>query len=314
MTFLELLQDCYDRTGHGQTPPAEVSRRFKRFVNRWNRKILTTTGMEPLRRTILTQASVADQAVYGIALQSIRYMTEADTERRLREQTLGWYRENFPDPANVSGTPLYYVPMGFGRIHTRPTAASELFVKSTAAGDTQIAYVDVIRTDGYRRLLQVALTGVTAVSLGVAITDVIDVVDFYLATAAAGTVTLTMTSGLGTELSRIPIGATFSRFYRYALVPTPSSAITYTIDGMAALSDLVNDTDEPFPNPDFHDLLVDGAVHDEWKSRGRSQDASELRIEIENRLKELRGAILEWPDADGDRRRSFEETIHLPVG
>jgi hypothetical protein len=313
MTFAEMQSDVFDRIGQLQSPDAAVVRRIKAWLNRWNRKILTSPGMESLRRVLLTQASVVDQQTYGLAVQSIRFMTESTSQRRLREQTLGWYRESYPAPANFSGTPLFYVPMGFARIHTRPTAAAELFVKSTAAGDTNTAYVDVIRSDGYKRTLSKVMTGVTAVSFDTAITDAIDVLDFYVSAAAVGTITLHMTSGAGTELARIPIGATYQRFFRYALVPTPSAVITYTIDGIAQLSDMTIATDEPFPYPDFHDILVDGAVHDEWKSKGRSADARDLRIEIEKRIRDLRGAILEWPESPVYRERSFEETIQLPV-
>jgi hypothetical protein len=38
-----------------------------------------------------------------------------------------------------------------------------------------------------------------------------------------------------------------------------------------------------------------------------------LRIEIEKRIRDLRGAILEWPESPVYRERSFEETIQLPV-
>ena len=270
--------------------------------------------MDPLRRIQIIKASVADQPTYGVALQSIKWMTEATTQRRLIEKTLGWYRENVPDPTRMTGTPRFWVPMGFTRIHTRPsTAGVELFVKSTAAGDTGTAYVEVVRSDGYTRSLTVTMTGVTAVSLGAAITDVIDVQDFYLSAAAVGTVTLHAVSGAGAELSRIPIGQKAGRFLRYALVPTPSQVISYTIDGEAPIVDMSIDTDEPFPNPDFHDILVDGAVHDEWMSRGRAPEARELKRDIEDRIARLRMVNLEWDEPTDERGRTFDESIVLPV-
>lgn len=314
-SFVDLLNDAYDRTGHAQSTavPAEVARRFKRYLNRWHRKILSSPGMDPLRRRPVTQASVADQATYGIAVQAIRYITEQDTQRRLTKKTLGWYRDRYPDPARISGTPTVWVPLGLARIHTRPSAATELFAVSTSAGDTQTISVGVIRTGGYPRLLSVALTGTTPVSLGAAITDVIDVEDVYLATAAVGTVTLTQGLG-GTELSRIPIGATAARFFRYALVPTPADVITYTLDAVLDLSDLVNDADEPVANADFQDLLVDGTVYEEWMTRGRGAEAKTLRADIELRIRRLRCSILEWGEDDPSRDvRTFDETIHEPV-
>lgn len=324
MTFLQILEDVYDRTQGTTTVPTETSRRIKRYVNRWHRRILSSPGMEPLRRIVVPKASVANQATYGIAVADLKYFTETTTDRRLTEKSLGWYRDRVPDPAAWTGTPLHYVKLGYYRYHTRPSAAAEIFVKSTSASDTPTAYLEAIRTDGFTRLLSVAMTGTTAVSLGAAITDVIEVVDFYLSTAAVGTVTLHEGSGSGTELSRIPIGDTRGRFLRYALAPTPSQVITYNIDALANITDLVNDTDEPFEHPDFHDILVDGAVYDEWTMKGRASDAARLLNggsprqptpeSIEGRIARLRMSVLDWPRGDDmDRARTFDESINLPI-
>lgn len=323
MTFVEILQAAYDLTGNSQSPPTEVSRRFKRSANRWNRKILSSHGMDSLRRVSVTQASIASQATYGVALQALRYLTESATQRRLTEKTLAWYRDTVPDPTAWTGTPKYYVPMGWSRVHTRPANPSELFAKSTEAADIGTIYVEAIRSTGYRVSLSKVLSGTTAVSLSTTITDIIDVVNVYLSAAQTGTVTLHEDSGLGTELSRLPIGQTVPRFFRYALVPTPSQVITYTLDGIAPLVEMTIDTDEPFPNPDFHDILVDGILHDEFVKVGRMQEARVLMNggnaqrptpdSIDGRLRRLRASILEWDETAEDRPRTFEDTIALPV-
>jgi len=313
MTFLGIQQDLSDRLGYAQAPAAAVTRRWKRYVNDWHRRVVSAHGMASLRRVIITQASIANQATYGLVLNEIKFFTEASTDLKLRQQTLAWYRERYPDPANFTGTPQNWVPLGHSRIHTRPTAAAELFMKSTAAGDVGTAFVEVIRSTGYRRSLSVTMTGVTAVSLGAAITDVVDIVDFYISVAAVGTVTLHMTSGAGTELSRIPIGATVGRFLRYALVPTPSAAITYTVDGIADLTDLANDTDEPLIGPDFHDILVNGALYNEYMQLGRLKEAQTTRADLELRIRQLRASLLEWSEGDESTARTFDESISLPI-
>lgn len=316
MQFVDILNDVFDRTGQAQAASAqpEVLRRVKRYVNRWNRKILSAPLMEPLRRVIITKASVANQQTYGVVLQSILEITESTTQRHLHKQTLGWYRDRFPAPAQFTGTPTEWIPMGQTRIHTRPTAACELFLVSTQAADTGVVKVEAIRTNGYRASLSKALTGTTPVSMGSTFTDVIDVEDVRVASAQTGDVTLTQGSG-GAELSKIVIGQTMPRYVRYALAPTPAQAITYTLDGIADIVDLANDYDEPFPNPDFHDLLVDGAVYEEWYTRGRRAEAKDLRLEIELRLRRLRDSLLEWPEPreQRDAGRSFDETIRLPL-
>lgn len=323
MTFSEILLDVYDRTGQSQTPPTEVARRIKRYVNRWNRRILSSQGMAALRRVTITKASVADQATYGIVLQKISYMTEATTQRTLTEKSIGWYRSQVPDPTAFTGTPDHYVPLGQARIHTRPANASELFIKSTEAADVGTVKVEAIRSNGYRVSLSKALTGTTAVSMSATITDIVDVVNVYLSAAQTGTVTLHEDSSTGTELSRIPIGQTFPRFLRFALAYTPSAAITYTIDGTADIIDMANDTDEPFPNPDFHDILIDGAVYEEWMNRGRASEAKLLLYgqnadrpspdSIEGRIRRLRASLYDFSEGEDTRPRTFDETISLPI-
>lgn len=312
MTFSEILLDVYDRTGNDQSPLTAVSRRIKRYVNRWNRKILSAPGMESLRRATIPKSSIADQPTYGVALQAIRWMSEAENQRRIFPKTLGWYRENFPDPANFTGTPSKYIPLGHARIHTAPSAPCELFAVSSAAGDVGTIKVEAIRSDGYRASLSKALTGIVPVSLSAVVTDVIDIENVYLSAAQTGDVTLTQGS-VGAELTKIRIGQTAPRFLRYALAPTPSDAIVYTLDGIAEIVDMANDNDEPFIEADFHDILVDGGVYDEWMNRGRVRDAKELRFEIEARVRQLRASILEWPEEGDDQPRTFDETISEPT-
>lgn len=312
MTFSEILLDVYDRTGNDQSPLTAVSRRIKRYVNRWNRKILSAPGMESLRRATIPKSSIADQPTYGVALQALRWMSESTTQRRIFPKSLGWYRENYPAPTNFTGTPLKYIPLGHTRIHTVPTAACELFAVSTQGADVGTLKVEAIRSNGYRVSLSHVLTGLVPVSLSTTITDVVDIENIYLSAAQTGDVTLTQGSG-GAELSKIRIGQTTPRFLRYALAPTPSTAIVYTLDGIAEIVDMANDNDEPFIEPDFHDLLVDGGVYDEWMNRGRVRDAKELRFEIEARVRQLRASILEWPEQGDDLPRTFDETITEPT-
>lgn len=322
-SFLEIQQDCYDQLGQAQTPPAATSRRIKRFINTWHRRIVSSPGMDPLRRIVLTNASVANQQVYGIVVNTILTITESSTQRILSKQTLGWYRAHYPAPSLTTGTPDYWIPMGTARIHTRPSIASELFIVSTQAADAGTVKIEAIRSNGYHVTLSHVLTGTTPVSLDTTMTDIVDVINIYVSAAQTGVVTVTQGSG-GTELSRIPIGQTIPKFFRYALALTPSSAITYTIDAIADLVDLVQDYDEPLVPIDFQDVLVKGAMHDEFTQLGKLADARFLinggnatrpsPESILGRLSQLRATLFEWPDNDGERAsRSFEETIHLPI-
>eukprot|EP00919_Chromeraceae_sp_WS-2016_P047197 GHVR01111876.1.p2 GENE.GHVR01111876.1~~GHVR01111876.1.p2 ORF type:complete len:317 (+),score=51.28 GHVR01111876.1:553-1503(+) len=315
MTLQQLEYDAYRRLGFGTTSPETVVQtRIRAYLNRWHRKILSSPGMQSMRRVSPPFSSVLNQPTYGMALRNIQFITDQTNNREVTEKSLAWYHKYFPDPARYTGTPAHYVMLGVTRVHTRPVSALALFVKSTAAGDTFIATVDVIRTNGYRQTLTTQMNGGVAAAFSATVTDVVDVVDFYVSVAAIGVITLHTVSGTGEELSRIQPGATTPRFLRFALAPTPSAVIPYTVDGITDVTDLATATDEPLLLLDFHDLLVDGAVYDEWISKGRESEARELRGEIEGRIRQLRAAAWEHSEEDrSDGRWSDDDGIHLPI-
>ncbi len=153
----------------------------------------------------------------------------------------------------MSGSPTHYVPFGRTAVAVQPSNASQLLMDSDAAGDTNTAYIETIRTGGLMKSASVAMTGTTAVNIGNS--DVIEVTDLYLSAVAVGTVTLVEDVSGGTVLATIPIGAFRPRYYGFYLWPTPTSAIDYLIDYRREVVELVNDTDEPPLPTDYHYVL-----------------------------------------------------------
>ena len=305
MNFLTVKQAAFRRLQVSETQTGDFNTRIGAFVNRWHRQILSEPGLRrQSRKTQVTLATVADQWRYGVKLAAIDYITERSNERRLRKRTESWWREHFADPTSETGDADFWVPLGYTRVKQRPANASEIFAVSTSASDTQTISVEVVRSNGARRLLSVSLTGVTGVSLAAAITDVVDVLDVYLASAAVGQVTLREDSGAGTVLSEIDIGEVFPRYTQIALAPTPSSVQTLYVDGGTGSTDLVDDTDEPLLPEDFHYLLADGAVYEEWLAHGRIKEAQWLRDEIQKGIARLRSAV--WSEVFQDEAEGVE--------
>ena len=288
MTFLEINQRAFDKLQVSRTQTGTLNDQVSGFVNQWHRQILTQPVFRGFRRIELTQASVSGQHRYGTKMLEIHHITERTNDRRLVKKTESWYRRNFPDPSQDIGDPEYWIPLGQTRVRQRPANASELFAISSSASDTQTISVEVIRTGGETRLLAVSLTGVTGVSLGSAITDVVDILDVYLATAAVGLVQLREDSGVGTVLSEIAIGETKPRYTEFILAPRPSSVLTYFLHGVARMTDLVDDADEPLIYEDFHDILVNGAVYEYWLAHGRTKEAQWIRDEIAKQVQRMR--------------------------
>jgi hypothetical protein len=271
MTFTELLAAVYEETGYQSSPAAAVVTRIKRCLNEGVRAILSEPGMARLADSDspATFATVAATARYVVpeSVAIIRHMTERTNDRALLPMSLSEYRRLMPDPSAHSGTPTHYVPIGRVAVATQPSDASEIFVDSTAAGDTNTAYIEGIITGGYMRTASVSMTGTTAVTLSASI-EFIEITDFYLSAAAVGTVTLHEDSGAGTELARITLGALRPRYYGFYLYPTPSAAVTYYVDYRREVVELVNNTDEPPLPTDLHPMLIAYTVAREFELKG----------------------------------------------
>jgi hypothetical protein len=297
MTFLEILQDSYRRLGFAASPAADVVTRFKAFANETHRNILSDPDLTKLRDGSTTFASLADREEYGLTPAAIRIssITERTNQRRLVEMSLNELRAL--DPAlTATGAPEAYIRLGVAAVALQPADASELFLKSTAAGDTQVAYVEGFTTGGFPRSASVTLTGTTAVSLSATITTWERVTKVYLASAAVGVITLHEDSGVGTELARIGIGQKASRYYGIQLYPTPSQAITYYVDGQFAVTDMVNDTDVPLLPEDFHDLIGLGIRVKEYE---KTDDLKRLQI-ARQEYNSRRNALRYWVISSGD--------------
>ena len=298
MNFLELKQRLARRRGASDsTLIAATATRYADSLNATHRAMLRQHGMDRLRQAVTTLASVTDTQQYALPVQGVARINrifEGTNDRKLEYRPLAWLRVSDPDP--VSGSPYIWIPAGYQDVHTQPANASEVFVKSTASGSTQTAYIEGMTSGGYQRSASALLNGTTAVSLDSAITDWVLITKFYLSAAGAGTVTLHEDSGSGTELSKLAIGDTRAQFTSVFLYPTPSSAITYSVDFTRSIPEMSNDTDEPLIPEDFHDVLIDGAELQELR---KSDDPS--RWELVNRaykegVRELRTFVTAHPD------------------
>ncbi len=267
MTRAQLLTTLAARLNKAGTLDTDTSNRLKAFLDEVHRELLTLPGLQRLRDDTRSFASVANQALYALPwVAKINRIFETTNDRTLGAMTLAEYRAIDPDPSTTTGTADAFVWVGYQAVAKQPSAAAALFVKSSAVGDTtQTCYIEGETSDGYPRAVSVVLTGTTAVNVAAAVTDWVRVTKCYLSAVPAGVVTLHQTSGLGTELARIGIGQTQQRYCVFYLYPTPGSVITYSVDATFEITDLAQDTDEPKLPPDFHDLLVSGAMVREYE-------------------------------------------------
>lgn len=271
MNLSAILAELYRRTDQPASPGTAVVTRFQGFVNTTHRQILGTPGFDTLRTAPpLTFASVANQSRYGLppAVSRIDAIVDRTTALKLKQVELSAIREE--DPAAVNTGPAdRFAVRGYQQVQTQPTAATGLWAVCSANDTTTAVNVETVRTGGYRYTGTATLNGTTRVQIGTVgtFTDHIEVDKFYLTpvgTASIGTVSLYDAAAAGNELARIAIGGTFARYLTIVLYPTPASVITYYVDYVRDVPDIVNVNDEPLLPQDFHYLLVEGALIKEW--------------------------------------------------
>lgn len=268
MTFANILAEVYRRGRYQATPATDVVTRIKAFVNEAQQELAADPRLRSLLRGALTFTTTASQAEYGLGPQMARLVVVRDTTNRwpLRRRSLPWYRATLPDQTNQSGTPTDYADLGPKPVTKQPASATGVWAVSSSAGDTtQTVYIEANRTGLYLHSATVTLNGTTRAQVG-SQTDYVEILDFYLSAAAAGDVTLYDAAASGNILGVIPKGQTRATSQWIGLAPTPSAALTYSVDYEHAVTDLVNDTDEPAWLPTaFHRLLAIGARRREYE-------------------------------------------------
>lgn len=265
MNLGDISLAIYDRIGANSTPDSAVVRVVNRYINDSHRQILGMKGFSRLRRAILTTSSVAGDPLMTLpqAATAIILIVDRLHNRTLVPISVQDVRYRDPGLNFSSSIPDSYAILNFSAsVARQPSAAASLFVVSDAAldGSGISASVEGIITGGHYRRVSIAMNGSTAVNISSTISTWEHITKFYVSGQAAGNITLHQTSGVGTELARVPVGRSYPRYTQVHLSSTPSDVLTYYCDVEVHVEDMVNVNDEPLLPEDFHWLLECGAM------------------------------------------------------
>jgi len=288
-TRTELLHQLAHRLNKNPPPQMDpaTETRLASFLNQRQRRLLTMPGLRRLRDAMTSFVSVPMQAAYGLPpLAKVSRIFETANERVLYEMSAQDHRLIGP---SISGTPEAYVWTGRQVVARQPVVPTSLHLWSSNVSDvTTLVYIEGVLANGFPASVTVALTGTTPVDVSAGVSDWTRVDKFYLAAPCRGAITL----GEGTidgplALAMIPVGQVTTVYAGLTLYPTPSDAITYTVDVTRTVSDLVHGTDQAALPDDFSDLLVLGALADEYQHLAdpRWSTAMTEYKERENQLK-----------------------------
>lgn len=312
MTLTAILADLYRRLRYTPTPPQAVITRLTAFVNETQRELLAMPGIARLRDDPgMAITALANVAVQGLppAIARVKKIVDRGNNHELDQVPLSELRMQDPAMAFVGGFPLRYAVVGYQPVSRQPSAATGLWVASSAAGDTtQKAYVESMTTGAYPNqsiTAGTALNGTTRVAIG-ALTSHIEVTKFYIDAVGVGSISLYDAASSGNELARIPIGLTSARYLGVAWHPIQTADVTLYADITRAVFDLVNGTDEPMIPPDFHYVVSLGARVREYEFIDDSRIGT-----ARSDYTKGQAALRSWVLNDGDRIASLRP---MPVG
>lgn len=322
MYLQDMMDELVDQFSMGPDPGQAVLRRFQRNLNTAYREILTKKGFASLRRKVLPFTSVSGSPFAVLPQAASRIVVIADRTNKLLldECSLQEIRWDDPGLASTTSVPSIYVIENMAAPVARdPSAAAELFVKSTSALDGTGVDVTVngVITGGYERDTHAAMNGVTAVTIDASITTWEQIKRFRLNELASGTVTLHETSGAGTELARIPIGRSSARYTRIMLHPVPSVAVTYYADVELFVDGLASPYDEPCFNEDWHWLLPCGAMMREYQKKEKHTEYANEKGRWDKGIAGLQAFVAKKSGVSSrtDRPRRFSQLgSNFPAG
>lgn len=277
MNLGDIELKLYDRMSFNATPDSAVTRRMRGYINDAHKEILGKKGFAKLRYYVLPASSVANSPFMTLPQAATRIINIADrtNNRNLDPYSMADVRYRDPGLLFTGSIPDGYAVLNASScISLDPSVPASLFVVSDSATDGTGLSVNIegVLSDGTYRRAAVVMNGLTAVNVDAACSTWMNVSKFYISGAAAGTVSLHQTSGVGTELSRIVKGRSYPRYTRVHLSPTPSSVITYYCDVELHVEDMANVNDEPLLPDIYHWLLECGAMKREYLRREKMQE------------------------------------------
>lgn len=277
MTFKELQDDVLDRLTYDATATTSGPRtRMKRYLNQWQRHILSDSMYSKLRDSRVVFSTVAGQADYGlpaVLAKLSRIYDPLANNPPLFERQPHWLRL-FPQSATVQGTPVAYVPYGYRPVFRRPTG--QVWVVSTDAGDTTqtVTITGTITTGGidYPQTASNLLLGQTRTQFSTSLWT--DILKIDISAPAGGIVRLYDANVAGNILGIVAAQSLPQTSYLITLYPVPSSVIAYTVEGQLRIADMTANNDQPMLPEDFHTLLSNWAYYEELMSYKKQPDVA----------------------------------------
>lgn len=306
MTFREIISTLLDLAG--QDAGGDYETMVKRAVNRTYRRVLSEIDQDTRRREFsLTTAASTSQYGCPLYVHRILNIEDATNQRSIKEISAREFDRLYPGTTN-SGDPRFYYVLGTYGVQAQPSTAATVQASSSSTSDVTNYYLRVQGFNASNVLVteELTLNGTTAVTS----TNTFSKIESLSKRAASGfswNGNVTVTDGTDT-LAVIPVEVTAPQYLWIEFYPIPDSALTLTVRAQMREPDLVNDSDWPDIDEDFHTLLIDGPGVELLAAVGQDALAAKMQGDYQMGFLKLRGATQRRPN----RYRVFNDISSGP--
>lgn len=265
------------------------------LVNGVYRDVLNS-GPVPHEAREFTFTSVSGQKQYGLPIyvRKVKNWLDGTNDRNLWQETAAGFDKGYPGDTS-SGTPTLVFPIGVKGVQAFPNSDGVLSISSDSALDTGSDYK--IRVSGYDSTTNILVTELVTMNG----TSTVNTTKSYDTTLGVERITkapvgsnvfsgnVTIKDDDANIICIIPTWWDAPDFNWIQMHPTPSAAIVYTLRAEMRKPPLVNDTDWPEFDQEYHDLLIWGVTKDWLPTVGKGSVAAVHRASYKDRMSQFRG-------------------------
>ena len=302
MTYRETLDTILEFAG--QSAGGDFEAHVKRLTNGVYREVLES-GAVPHERRVFTLTSVASTSQYGMPLYVRRVLGIVDptTPQFVFETTARAYDLYHPGTTD-SSTPQKAYSLGVRGVQAYPASDSTITVVSDSALDTGTNYkVRIIgfNSSGVLVTELLTVTGLTAVTSSNTYDSTLGIERIVKAPASgytfAGNLTIKDTTASLTTLAVIPVWWDSPDYEWIEFYPIPGAAISYEIRAEMRKPDLINGTDWPEFDREYHMLLPFGVCKDLLPALGKTTSGDRCAAAYKELFKKFKRAYGTRPAA-----------------
>ena len=299
-TYRGMINEILDLGSHDSGD--EFEGMVKAAINRTYRQVLQASNQETLQREFsLTTASGTSQYGMPLYVKRVLNIEDATERRRIYDISAQQFDATYPGHSDT-GAPRRAYMLGKYGCEAQPTSASVITVVSDSTSDTATSYVTITGfVSGELQQETLTLNGTSSVAGSKSFTAIERIVKHAdTGITIVGTITVTSNSAAVT-VAVIPPQYESPTHLWFEFHPIPTAAQTYAVRSDMRKPDLIDDSDWPEIDEDFHSMIVWGAGAQCLPNAGKGAQADRLHRDYMKALDEIGGT----QDSHPNRIRTF---------